>query len=176
MTGAHAHAVAERREPLQRAEEIFGALARGDREVGPRRGPDEQRVAGEHELVIDDECAVLRAVPGRVQHADAHRADLDDLPVLERLVRVLGLRDRRDRDGQTVLERETAVAADVVGVRVRLEHALDAHALLLGGLEILLDREGGVDDDGDGGLSVTHQIRGATQILVHELPEQQHGA
>src|SRR4029079_7810024 len=146
-TDALRAASARRGEPLQRAEEIFGALARVDREVGPRRGPDEQRVAGEHELVIDDECAVLRAVPGRVQHADARRTGLDDLPVLEWLLRGLGLGDRRDRGAQTVLERKTAMAADVIRVRVRLEHALDAHALVLGGLEILLDREGGVDDD-----------------------------
>ena len=81
-----------------------------------------------------------------------------------------------DRDGQPVLEREAAVAGDVVGVRVGLEHALDPHALLLCGLEILLDRERGVDDDRDAGLCVTDQIRGAAEILVHELPEEQHGS
>ena len=62
------------------------------------------------------------------------------LSVRERLERVLGLGERVDRDGHAVLEREAAVPRDVVGVRVRLEHALDPHACLGGGLEVLLDR------------------------------------
>ena len=48
----------------------------------------------------------------------------DLLPVCERLVRVLGLRSGVDVNGNAVLEREPPVPGDVVGVRVRLEHAL----------------------------------------------------
>ena len=57
---------------------------------------------------------------------------------------------------------------------VRLEHAFDPHAFLLGDGEVLLDLECGVDDNGDACLRVTHQIRGAAEILVHELPMEQH--
>jgi hypothetical protein len=59
---------------------------------------------------------------------------------------------------------------------VGLEHALDPHAFLLGDSQILLDRERRIDDDGDTGLRITDEVRRAAQILVHELPKQQHVA
>ena len=55
-------------------EEILGALARLDREVGPRRVADQQRVAGQ-QVAFDEEAAVLGPVAGRVHHADRQRAD-----------------------------------------------------------------------------------------------------
>ena len=106
-------------------EEVLGALARGDREIGPRCIADEERVAGQHELVVDDERAVLGPVAGRVQDADLRRTCAHDLAVGQRLVRVLGFGERVDRDGEAVLDGEPAVARDVVGVGVRLENALD---------------------------------------------------
>ena len=74
-----------------------------------------------------------------------------------------------------MLQREAPVPRHMVGVGVRLEDALDAHALLLGDSQVLLDRERRVDDDGDARLRVTDEIRRAAEILVHELPKEQHG-
>ena len=95
-------------------------------------------------------------------------------PVLERLVRERGVGVGMDVDRDTVLERETAVAGDVVGVRVRLQHADEAHAPPLRLLQHGLDRVRRVDDDGDAGMLVTDEVGGAAQIVVQELLEQ-HG-
>ena len=102
----------------------------------------------------------------------AHRADLHDVAVGERGERVLGLGERVDRDGEAVLEREPAVPRQVVGVRVRLEHPPDLDARLGRGLEVLLDRERRVDDDGVTGGRVADEIRATAQVLIDELPEQ----
>ena len=76
MAGEHLDAVAELEQPAQRAEQALGALERPDREIGPGCVADEERVAREHEprlvaarAVDDGEAAVLRAVTGRVDHA-----------------------------------------------------------------------------------------------------------
>ena len=98
------------------------------------------------------------------------------LPVRERLERVLGLGDRVDRHRHAVLEREAPVAREVVGVRVRLEHPLDPHAGCRRRLQVLLDPEGRVDDDGDSRFGVADQVRGAPEVVVHELPKEQHGS
>ena len=121
----------------KRAVEVLGAFARGDREVGPGGVADEQRVAGEHDALVDDERAVLGPVARRVQHADRHRADRDDLAVRERLDRTRARRADASRPGRPCSSASAAVPGHVVGVRVGLEHALDADALLLGGGELL---------------------------------------
>ena len=56
-------------------------------------------------------------------------------------------------------------------MRVRLEDADDPHAAPLGLLEILLDRVGRVDDDGDTRPLVADQIRRAPEVVVDELRE-----
>ena len=176
MARVHLDVVAERREPLERAEEVLRAFARGDREVGACRVADEERVAGQHELVVDDERAVLRPVPGCVEDADLGRARAHDVAVGQRLARVLGLGERVDRDRQPVLDREPAVPGDVVGVGVRLEHALDPNLLLRGRLDVLLDRERRVDDHRDACVTVPDQVRGAPEVVVDELAEDEHRA
>ena len=70
-----------------------------------------------------------------------------------------------------MLERQAAVARDVVGVRVRLQHAHDADTLLLGRLEVRLDPVRGVDDDRLACPGVADQIGGAAKIVVDELAE-----
>ena len=76
-----------------------------------------------------------------------------------------------DRHRQPVLEREAPVPRDVVGVRVRLEHAHDPQALALGGLEVGLDRVRGIHDHGLPGRLVADQVGRAAEIVVHELLE-----
>src|SRR5439155_7329032 len=62
-------------------------------------------------------------VAGRVNHADDDVPDGDLLSLRERFVRVVGIRRAVDRNRHAVLEREPPVPRDVVGMRVRLEHA-----------------------------------------------------
>ena len=66
------------------------------------------------------------------------------------------------------------MARDVVGVRVRLEHALDPHAGVRSGLHVLLDRERRVDHDGTPLRRVTDEVGRAAEVLVHELAEEKH--
>src|SRR5437764_2953323 len=70
-----------------------------------------------------------------------------------------------------VLERETSVARDMVGVRVRLENANDAYAAAPRLIQIALDRVCRVDDDCLAGLLVADQVGRAAEVVVHELPK-----
>ena len=67
------------------------------------------------------------------------------------------------------------MAADVVGVVVGLEHVLDLHALVAREVQVVVDLEARVDHRGDAGVLVAHQVRGAAQVVVGDLPED-HGA
>ena len=73
-----------------------------------------------------------------------------------------------------MLEREPAVAGEVVGVRVRLDDPDDPHAAPVGLGQHRLDRVRGIDDRGDARVLVADQIRGAAEIVVEELLEE-HG-
>ena len=72
-----------------------------------------------------------------------------------------------------MLEREAPVPGDVVGVRVRLDDAHDAHVAPLGLLEVLLDREGRVDDHGLPASRIADEIRRTPERVVDELREDQ---
>ena len=123
-------------------------------------------------MSLDEVAAVLGPVAGRVQHANRERADRDFLPVLDRIERELRLGERMDAHRDAVLERQAAVAGDVIGVRVGLEHADDPHACLLGFFEVGLDRVGGVDDHRLAGRLVADQVGRAAEVVIHKLAEQ----
>ena len=180
VAGEDLNAVAELDEPPQAVEEALGSLLRLDREIRPSRVADEQRVAAEHEprlvapgAVDDREAAVLRPVPRRVDRPEDDLSDLDLGPVLERLVRErrLGLPVHADRD--PVLEREASVTGDVIGVRMRFEHADEPHFAAFGLGQHRVDVVRRIDDDRDAGVLVADEVRGAAQIVVEELLEQQ---
>ena len=57
-----------------------------------------------------------------------------------------------------MLQGEAPVAGEVIGVGVRLDRPDDADAALLGLFEVLLDREGRVDDDRGFRLRVADQV------------------
>ena len=126
MTGKHLHIVWKLRQPLQGVEESLGAFARLDGQVGPRRVADEQRISRQSQALVDHERAMLGAVSGRVDDTHGDGAHAHDVAVLERLEGILGLCERMDGNGDALLERESSMSGDVVGVRVRLEHAHDA--------------------------------------------------
>ena len=101
--------------------------------------------------------------------------NLDLHAVLERIVRVLGVGGGMDAHRDPVLEREAPVAGEMVGVGVRLDHAHDPHPAVLGLDEVLLDREGRVDDDGLARPGIADEVRGASERIVDELRED-HGS
>ena len=92
------------------------------------------------------------------------------LSVRERFVRVVGVRRAVDRNRHAVLEREPPVPRDVVGMRVRLEHADEPQVVPLRGVQVLLDPERGIDHHRFAERFVADEIRRAAEILVDELP------
>ena len=114
---------------------------------------------------------MLGPVAGRVDDAQSHRADLDRVAVRHRVVRVVDAGGRVDADRDAMLERQPAVAGDVVGVRVRLDGAHDAHAVPLGLGEQRLDRIRRVDEHRDTRLLVTDEVTRAAEVVVQELVE-----
>ena len=91
VPGEDLDAVRQLEQPPQRVEEVLGALLRADREIGPGRIADEERVAGQHEprlvgprAVDDGEAGVLGAVSGRVDRAQHDGAERDLGAVVER--------------------------------------------------------------------------------------------
>ena len=92
-------------------------------------------------------------------------------PSSHRVVRVLGLGRGVDAHRDAVLEREPPVPGEVVGVRVRLDRADDADVAPLGLVEVLLDREGRIDDDGVTGTWIADEVRRTAERVVDELRE-----
>jgi copper transport protein len=153
-------------------EEALGAFAGVDCQIRPCGVADEERVAGQHETLVHDERAVLRPVSRRVQHPDRDGACLQHLTIREGLEVELGVGERMDGDGDAVLQRQTSMTRDVVGVGMGLEHERDGHAGVLRGLEIRLDRVCGVDQEGLPLTGIADQVGGAAEIVVDELAEQ----
>ena len=165
---------------MQGAEHVGRALARLDREVG----------AGD----VADEEASRRSAPPRGRRRDsasrsrkevcsgrwpgvwiASIVDLAQLQrpaVAERLVRVLGLGQLVDVDRGAGGAREPAVAGDVVGVVVRLQHVLDPHPVQSGEVPVGVDVPLRVDHGGDAGVAVGDQVGGAAEVLVDDLAEE----
>ena len=114
---------------------------------------------------------MLRPMTRRVNAAKENVAERDLRAVGHRVVRVLGVGKRMDAHRDALLEREPPVPGEVVGVRVRLDHADDAHGALLGFFEVLLDGEGRIDDDGVTGTGIADEVGGAAERVVDELRE-----
>ena len=125
---------------------------------------------------VDDEAQCSGRWPGVWITRTRDVADRELVAVRERLERVLGVGERMDRDGKAVLERKPAVSRDMVGVRVRLEDAHDPHAFRRRGLQVLLDLRRPGRRGRPSRSPVADQVGGAAQILVDELPEEEHGS
>ena len=149
---------------------LLGALTCLDGEVRSCHRADEERVAGQ-ECPVDQEAAVLGAMPRGVEAAHPHGSDRHLVAVGQRVVRIARSGVAVDRDRNPVLQREPAVPRDMVGVCVSLEHTHDPDAEPLGLREIGLDRVGGVDEQRLAGLLVPDEIGRAAQVRVDELPE-----
>ena len=99
--------------------------------------------------VAEQERGVLGPVAGRVHRLDPELAERQRPAVGERLVRVLGLGQLVDVDRRPGRPRQPAVAGDVVGVVVGLEHVLDPHPVQAGQPQVGIDVPLRVDDRGD---------------------------
>ena len=114
---------------------------------------------------------MLGAVTGGVQGSDAQGAELELPAVIEGLVLVVGLRLCVDVDDGARGRGETPVPGHVIGVVVRLEDVLDAHAHVAREPEVFVDVELGVDDRGKAGVLIPDQVRGAAKVVVGDLAE-----
>jgi hypothetical protein len=175
----HLDAVAELGEPSERVEQALCSFRSVDREVGPSRLADEQRVAREDEPrlvatrpVDHGERAVLRPVAGRMNRSHDDVAEDDLLSVGERIVRERSVGGRVHPYRHAVLQREPAVAGDVVGVRVRLEDGNYPDGAPADLVEVRLDPVSRVDEDGEPGMLVADEVRRAPQVVVDELLEE----
>ena len=167
---------------VERAEDVARALRLVHGEIRAGDVADEQRVAGQDgpRLVAagrvgEREGRVLGPVPGRVQRADDERAERELPAVVERLVLVVGLGEAVHVDGRPGGGHEPAVARDVVGVVVGLEHVLDPHAEVAGEAQVVVDVELGIDDRGHAGVLIADEVAGAAEVVVRELAEEHPG-
>ena len=128
-----------------------------DSEIRSRCVADEERVAREN-AVADYKRTVLGTVARCVQHAHDDIAELDLLAVDKRLVWERRFCGCMHAHREPVLEREAAVAGNVVGVGVRLEHCDEPESAEGTLIHIRLDCVGRIDDDGHAGVLVTDEI------------------
>ncbi len=178
MPGEHLDAVVELEQAVERVEQALGSLLCCNRKVGPGRVADEQRVAREDEpglaaarVVDDGEAAVLGSMARRMDDAERDGTDDDLVAVVHRVVRVVDAGVCMHAHWDPVLERQSAVPRDVVGVRMRLDRAHDSEPAVLGLGEHGLDRERWVDDHGDPRFLVTDQVTRTAQVVIQELVE-----
>ena len=109
--------------------------------------------------------------PGVCSARTTHGAERELPAVLERLVLVLGRRQRVDVDDRAGRGREPAVAGHVVGVVVGLEDVLDRDAQIAREPQVLADLQPRVDDRRDARVLVADQVGRAAEILVRDLAE-----
>ena len=164
---------------MQRVEDPRRAVARLDREIGPRDVADEQRVAGQHRPgiacasgIAQHERGVLGAVAGRMHRLDLQVAHAKPPAVGERLVRVLGPGELVDVDRRSGGPGQAAVSGDVVRVVVGLEHVLDPNPVEAAQPQVRVDVPLGIDDRGDARALVADQIGAASEVLVDDLAKQ----
>ena len=113
---------------------------------------------------------MLGSVAGGGERGDRNLAHADDVAVGQRLVRVGDAGLLRDVDGRTSRLHQPPVAGDVVGMVVRLEHVLDAEAVLFGESEVVVDLPLRVDHRRR--LAVGDDVGRAPEIFVQHLPEE----
>ncbi len=169
MPRKHLNIVTELREALQRTEKIARTLSRFNGKVRARRRTNKQRVTRQHPLLIDHKRAVLRAVTRRVNHTDRNATNRDHVTIVERIVRIFSLGNTGDRRWHTMLQRKPPMTRKVVGMGVRLKHPHDLHPKAFGRLNVLLDPERRIDNNGLTSRGIAHEIAPAPQILVNKL-------
>ncbi len=149
VAGPDLDVVGQRQQPLvQGAVDARRALALLDRQVGSRHVADEQRVAGQHRpgipaarVVAEQEGGVLGPMAGRVERLDLGRRPGSSLqPSVNASCGYSASASSWMWIVAPVALREPAVARDVVGVVVGLEHVLDPDAVQAAEPQVGLDR------------------------------------
>ena len=87
-------------------------------------------------------------------------------------MRVVGLGQLVDVDRRAGRACKAAVAGDVVGVVVGLQHVLDPHPVQAAEVQVGVDVPLRVDHGGDARAGVADQVGGAAQVLVHDLAKE----
>ena len=101
---------------------------------------------------------MLGPVTRRVNRPEHDLSEVDLGPIGKRIVGERRVGRSVDAYRHTVLEGETPVPRDVVGVRMRLEHADEVDLVAFRRIQVLLDRVYRVDDSGDACLFVADQV------------------
>ena len=183
MPGPDLDVVAEREQALAQAvEDPARALGLLDGQVRPGDVADEQGVAREHgprlrraRGVDEGERRVLRPVAGCRDRPNADRPDRQLPPVVDRVMRILGLGQPAHVDGRAGRGGEPPVPGDVIRVVVRLEDVRDPHPREPGERQVGLDIQARVDDRRLAGGVVADDVGGAAEIVVDELSEDHEG-
>jgi hypothetical protein len=121
----------------------------------------EQRVSGEHALLVDQERQLAQRVPGDVNGADVQIADPDLVTVLELNVEIpeqgafLGVSADRAAEARLVV----GVVRYVVDVVVRAQHVAERQAQLVDLGQDWPRRAARVDQHGVASGLVGHQVR-----------------
>ena len=130
-----------------------GSTARSGRATSPTKSESPVSTAqgsSPRAGVAQQEGGVLGPVAGRVDRLDARALAQRQRPAVgEGLVRVLGLGQLVDVDRRAGRAGQAAVAGDVVGVVVGLEHVLDPHAVQAAEVQVGVDVPLRVDHRGD---------------------------
>ena len=133
---------------VQRAEDVARALrlvtARSGRAMSPTNSESPVRTAHGWSLravSVSANAVCSGRCPGVCSARTTSEPSVELPAVVERLVLVVGLGEAVDVDGRPGGGHEPAVARDVVGVVVGLEHVLDPHAEVAGEAQVVVDVE-----------------------------------
>ena len=153
-----------------------GSTARSGRATSPTKRQSPLSTAQGSDAaggVAQQEGGVLGAVAGGVDRLDVGALAERQRPAVgEGLVGVLGFGELVDVDRRPGRARQAAVAGDVVGMVVGLQHVLDADAVQAGEVQVGVDVPLRVDHRGDARSGVADQVGGAAEVLVDYLAEE----
>ena len=164
------------------AEHIGGELRtpRGE-EVGPPDVAHEERVAREHCVrdcvvgaLVDDHADRLGSVPGRRDDLERHVAEREPFTVAQLIDGKVNVRTFPVGDDGTGASGELEMAAEEVGVDVRLDDPFDGEPELGSLREIVADVATGIDDHRPTRGLVTDEVGGVGQTPEVVLGEDHH--
>jgi len=124
--------------------ESFGLL--GTVQVWAAGVPDEEGVSGQEEprfgtsgLVGHEQADAVGGMTRRVEDPHLDVAQLELVPIFQRVEGKMRLRSLVEIDRRARLRRQPATAGEVVRLNVGLDDMRDPHSAFLAGLEILID-------------------------------------
>src|SRR5262249_27980004 len=122
-------------------------------------------------MLTHDDADRLGRMARRRQHLERELTQPEPLGVPEHVDREVHLGTVAVRDRGARLVRQLEMAAQEVGVHVRLDDALDAQPVGAGVVEVQGDVASRIDDDRPARCFVTHEVRGLRQAVEVVLDE-----